>query len=673
MEPALRANGGPAPRRDFWLGVLLFASVLAVYFPADWGGRLLDDDLHLTQPSLRSLGGLRRIWFHLGATQQYYPVVHTAFWLEHRLWGDAVVGYHLVNVLLHGLAALLVLVLARRLRLPGGWLAAFVFALHPVCVESVAWIAEQKNTLSAVFALGAAIAYVRFDEDRDRPRYALALGLFALALLSKTAVVTLPAALLAVIWWRRSRLAWRRDVVPLLPWFALGGLVALATLAVEQDLLAAVRLDFPLSWLGRVLLAGRILWFYLGRLLWPAGLTFFYPRWTVSPDEGWQYLYPLGAAAVAVGFWLLGPRSRGPLAAFLCFAGILLPVLGFFNIEWFVFSYVADHLEYFASLGVIVPLAAFFSAAAARLPHRIHPLAPLFAAGLAAVLGILSWRQCRRYADPVVFYRTAAELNPASAAAHDNLGAVLSALPGYLPEAISEYERALQIEPRVPQGHEDLGTALLRDPRRRGAAAAQFAEALRLQPDRKSARRKLALAWSGLPGRLPEAIAQYRVLLAQDPSDPQLHDGLGLALARTPGGLDAGITEYREALRLKPDFAEAHNDLGLALARSGRLGDAIAEFQEALRLEPELAGAHNNLGLAWTMLPGRMNDAIAQFQAALRLDPTFAPGWHSLGLAWARIGDLPAAAEAFRQELRLAPDNPAARQALAEATHSGAP
>src|SRR5665213_149199 len=234
--PAIAKSKGSA-RRDRWLTALLFTAVFAAYFPARDGGRLLDDHLHITRPELQSLGGLGRIWFDVGATQQYYPVVHTAFWLEHRLWGDAVAGYHLINVLLHATAAALLVVLMRRLRLPGGWLAAFVFALHPVCVESVAWIAEQKNTLSTVFALGASIAYLDFDERRYWRRYGSAFGLFALALLSKTAVVTVPGALLVVVWWRRSRLGWRRDVRPLLAWFALGGALSLVTFSVERRLL----------------------------------------------------------------------------------------------------------------------------------------------------------------------------------------------------------------------------------------------------------------------------------------------------------------------------------------------------------------------------------------------------------------------------------------------------
>ena len=190
--------------------------------PALQAGFIWDDDGHVTRTDLRDLSGLYRIWFEFGATQQYYPVLHSAFWLEHLVWGDSPLGYHLLNVLLHASAACLFGVLLRRLAVPGAALAALLFALHPVCVESVAWISEQKNTLSLVFYLCAALAYLRFTERRRGTVYLLATGLFVLALLTKTVTASLPAALLVVFWWQRGRLEWRRDVVPLLPWFALG-------------------------------------------------------------------------------------------------------------------------------------------------------------------------------------------------------------------------------------------------------------------------------------------------------------------------------------------------------------------------------------------------------------------------------------------------------------------
>jgi hypothetical protein len=257
VKPAL---GGAAS------GLLLFAAVLIAYLPALNGGLLWDDGAHVTRPELQSFQGLWRIWSDLWATQQYYPVLHTAFWIEHRLWGDSVLGYHLANLALHAAAALLLLMILRRLAIPGAWLAALIFALHPVCVESVAWITEQKNTLSAVFYLASALVYLEFDETRRRSSYLLALGLFVLALLSKTVTATLPAAMLVVLWWRRGRLSWKHDALPLAPWFALGTVAGLFTAWVESEVIGAKGADFALTLIGRCLVAGRVIWFYLSKI-----------------------------------------------------------------------------------------------------------------------------------------------------------------------------------------------------------------------------------------------------------------------------------------------------------------------------------------------------------------------------------------------------------------------
>jgi hypothetical protein len=346
---------------------LLFVSLFAVYWPALRGGFVWDDAAHVTRPDLRSLHGLWRIWFDLTATQQYYPLLHSVFWVEHRIWGDSVFAYHLLNLVLHGLAACLVVAIVRRLSLPGAWLAAFVFALHPVATETVAWISEQKNTLSAVFYLAAALVYLRFDDTRRRSLYLVALGLFLAALLTKTVTATLPAALLVIFWWKRGRIGWKRDVRPLAPWLAIGAAAGYLTAWVERHYIGAQGADFSLNAVERCLVAGRALWFYFGKLVWPSPLIFVYPRWTIDAGALWQYAFPLSVAAAAVPLFLAARRSRGPLAAFLLYAGTLFPALGFLNVYPFVFSYTADHFQYLAMLAVIVPASAFATSAAMRL------------------------------------------------------------------------------------------------------------------------------------------------------------------------------------------------------------------------------------------------------------------------------------------------------------------
>ena len=607
--PAGTAPSGMPVLRNAAAWASIFCATLIVYWPALRGGLVWDDNKHLTWPELQSLAGLGRIWSDLHATQQYYPLLHTAFWIEHRIWGDAVLGYHLVNVALHAASACLVVLIVKRLRLPGAWLAGFVFALHPVCVEAVAWISEQKSTLSGVFYLGSALTYLHFVETRRRLQYFVALGLFVLALLSKTVTATLPAALLVLLWWQRGRLEWKRDIRPLLPWFVLGASAGLFTAWVERVIIGAQGADFTLTPAGHLLLAGRVIWFYLGKLVWPANLLFTYPRWNIDPGAWWQYLFPAGVLAAVAVLVLVARRRRGPLASFLIFAGTLFPVLGFLNVYPFVYSYVADHFQYLASLGIIVPAASALAVTAARFSlGKTRAIA--LAAIPVAILGVLTWRQSGMYRDVETLYRKTLERNPDSWMAHSNLGDFLMQIPGRLPEAIAEFEAAVRLKPGLAETHANLGSALSHVPGRLAEAAAECEAALRIRPDFAAAHNSLGSIWSQIPGRMPAAVAEYQLALRWKPDYAEAHYNLGNALAQIPGRLPEAIAEYEAALRLKPlpearaNLAAAHNNLGSILARTpGRLPDAIVEYEAALRIDPDLAEVHYNLGNVLAQIP----------------------------------------------------------------------
>jgi tetratricopeptide (TPR) repeat protein len=667
-KPVARpARSGPARLREIAAGAFLVCATLAAYIPALNGGLLWDDAGHVTKPDLQSLHGLWRIWFEFGSTQQYYPLLHSAFWVEHRLWGDAVLGYHLTNILLHALSACLLVAILRYLRLPGAWLAGFLFALHPVCVEAVAWISEQKSTLSALFYLASALCYLRFDQSRRRPQYLLALALFVLALLTKTVTATLPAALLVVLWWRRGRLDWKRDAMPLLPWFALGAAAGMVTEYVERTFVGARGAEFALTLTQRCLLASRAIWFYLGKLIWPANLTFIYPRWTLDTAAWWQYLFPLGVLALlAPLLWLAVKKGRrGPLAGFLFFVGTLFPALGFFNVYPFIYSYVADHFQYLASLGVIVPAAAGLTVAARRASLTYGGRA--CAAGvLLAALAVLTWRQSGIYQDAQTLYRVTLARNPDCWLAHNNLGSELLETPGRLSEAVSHFEAALRLQPNYPQTYNNLGIALSNIPGRLPEAINYFETAVRIQPDYAQAQNNLGLALSNLPGRLPEAIAHFEAALRTNRDYAQAHNNLGSALSSTPGRLQDAVSEYEAALRIQPDFPEAHYNLANALSEiPGRLEEAIAQYQETLRLQPDNARAHNNLGTALSAMPGRMPDAIAEYQAALRIQPDFADAHYNLGLALSKTsGRLPDAISEYEAALRINPNFEPARRMI---------
>jgi tetratricopeptide (TPR) repeat protein len=637
-----------------WVSIL--CATLAAYLPALRGGLLWDDSTHVTIPELRSLHGLWRIWFDLGATQQYYPLLHSAFWLEHRVWGDAVLGYHLTNVILHAASACLVVTIVRRLSLPGAWLAGLIFALHPVCVESVAWISEQKSTLSAVFYLGAALAYLRFDRTRRAAHYWPAMALFALALLSKTVTATLPGALLVMFWWQRGRIEWKRDVQPLLPWFALGASAGLFTAWVERTVIGAEGADFTLTLFERCLLAGRAIWFYAGKLVWPSNLTFFYPRWTIDPGEWWQYLFPAGVLALAIGLWLVRRRHRGPLAGFLIFAGTLFPVLGFFNVYPFRFSYVADHFQYLASLGIIVPV----TSAVAVLARRISA-DKLVRAGIGAVflalLGVLTWGQSGMYRDAETLYAETAARNPGSWLAHNNLGTILLGIPGRLADAITEYQAAVRLEPGSERAHSNLGNALAQAGRLREAIP-ELETALRIKPGYAEGHNNLGFALAQMPGGMADAIAEYQAALRITPDFAEAHYNLGNAFSEMPGRLPDAIAEYQAALRTGADLPEAHNNLGGALAQTpGRLPDAIAQFEAAIRLRPNYLEAHNNRGNALSQIPGRLPDAIAEYQTVLGVEPDNLEAHLGLGNALSQTpGRLAEAVAEYEAVLRIKPD-----------------
>jgi hypothetical protein len=318
QTPAFPSVGDRA-RRNWLPALLLMALTIMAYQPAWHAGIIWDDDDYITPLKLRSLNGLARIWTQPGATHQYYPLVHTVFWVEHKLCGDATTEYHWVNILLHASSALLVAKILRRLKIPGAWLAAALFALHPVEVESVAWITELKNTLSGLFYLSATLVYLGFDRKRSWENYALALGLFILGLLCKTVIATLPAALLVVLWWQRGKLSWKRDVLALTPFFIAGLGAGLFTAWMERKFVGAAGAEFDFSLLQRILIAGRDIWFYLAKLCWPVNLAFIYHRWNVSQGVWWQYLFP--AAALLLLALLYWRRWRGPLAGLLFFVG----------------------------------------------------------------------------------------------------------------------------------------------------------------------------------------------------------------------------------------------------------------------------------------------------------------------------------------------------------------
>jgi len=695
----------------------IFLATLCAYWPSLNAGFIWDDDGYVTKPALRSLAGLGRIWLNVGATEQYYPVLHSAFWFEYHLWGETAWCYHLFNVLLHASAAcLLVAFLRRALGLPWAtyaWAAGLLFALHPVGVESVAWISEEKNTLSTVFYLLAALAYWRWRDlsggarcpqraghsgpsgpnvvghselaavGPARTSYALATACFALAILSKSVAATLPAALLVLLWWQQGRLFWRRDILPLLPWFALAAAGGLFTGWVERTYIGAHGADFELSLPQRFLIAGRAVWFYLAKLLWPAHLVFIYSRWTVDPASLGQWVYPLFTFAVLAALWRIRTWSRAPLAIALLYVGSLFPTLGFLNIYAFLYSFVTDHWQY---LGCLVMM----SAAAAALGFWVrdrHRLASHLAIAVFAVgLGALSFRQCLGYQNIVVFYKTIIAANPACWMAYNNLGSYWKS-QGRLQEALADFLSAEklrgndhQLEQNLASTYHQLGQPQL--------AIEHFQTALRAQPHEAVTENDLAveLAVAGDPaealryveeaahddpdyaeaqynwanllrdaGRDAESVAHYEAALRIRPDYFAAEFNCGQVLQRS-GQLALAANHYVAALRLQPNSPEAENNLGLALAGLGQAEAATEHYRRAVQFKPDYAEAHYNWGLALHAL-GQVQAGVDQLAEAVRLKPDYADAWEAEGICLAELGQARQAASCYLTALKLRPND----------------
>ncbi len=591
------------PSGNLLWGLLLAAATVLVYQQAWHAGYIWDDDAYVTENKLLTApDGLRRIWFSLESPSQYFPLVYTSFRLEYALWGLHPEGYHWVNILLHVANALLIWRLLAALRVPGAWLAAAIFALHPVQVESVAWITERKNVLMGFFFLLALLAWVKFVEASSRQRwkfYGLAFVFYALALFSKTTACTLPAALLLILWLKEKRINWSR-LVQIAPFVALGIGMGLVTLWWERYHQGTQGELFAIGLPERFLVASRALWFYAGKLLWPGNLVFSYPRWTISAGKPLEYVWLLATVSLAALIYFARRHlGRGPEIAALFFGATLSPVLGFIMLYTFRYSFVADHYQYLASIGPLALAAAGITGAFDLLGKRKRFLQGAFYGTLLVSLGLLSWRQCAMYSDSDTLWWTTISKNPDSWMAHNNI-AISLAHKGRVQEAIDHYDKALELNPGYGEAHYNLANSLL------------------------------------LLGRVEEAVAHYEKALEINPNNARAHYNLAAVLVRS-GRMDAALDHYNKVLEIDPNHAAAHNNLGAAFVRLGREDEAVAHFLKALELRPNSAETHYNLG-NFLLQKGRLDEAIAHYNKALELNPNDAVAHDKLSKILRQMG-----------------------------------
>jgi tetratricopeptide (TPR) repeat protein len=587
-------------RSRAWIFALLLAAVtIFAYRPAWNGGFLWDDDAYVTNNDLLTASdGLRRIWLSLDSPSQYFPLVYTTFCIERVLWGLNPSGYHWVNLLLHVANALLVWWVLCRLRVPGAWLAAAVFALHPVQVESVAWITERKNVLMGFFFLLTLLAWIAFvDEQTKRPWrfYALALIFYLMALSAKTTACTLPAALFLILWLQQKPISWKR-IFQIVPFFVLGIAMGLLAMWWERYHQGTSRALFTfLSPIERALVASRAVWFYLSKLIWPSNLTFIYPRWDIAPTHFPDYAWLLAGVVLCVAIYFLRRYAgRSVEVATVFFVATLSPVLGFIMLYTFRYTFVADHYQYLACIGPIA-LASAGLVTLADTSKRNRPLIISAALCVVGALAALTWRQAAMYGDIETLWRTTLARNPGCWMAHNNLGMVLFQ-KGQLDEAISQYRTTLQMQPSFWDADYNLGSALVW----KGEvdeAILHCDRAVAMEPNDPDAQVALANALFQKK-RIDDAIVHYQKAVALRPDYFLARYGLGNALLEK-GELDAAIDHCRAALLVRPNNPDCHTTLAIALDEKGEAAEAIQHYEKALESSPQSLSTLTNL--AWLL------------------------------------------------------------------------
>jgi len=598
-----------ASSRAWLLGLVLVAVTFIAYQPVWHAGFIWDDDAYLTKnPLIKSADGLRQFWF-TSSMLDYYPLMFSMWWLEWRIWANNPLPYHLVNVLLHGLSAVLLWRALLRLKIPGALLAAALFALHPVNVESVAWITERKNTLS----------WLKFEDSGRWRWYGLALVAFALALFSKTAVAPLPVVLLGIAWWRRGRVGWK-DVRQIVPFFVIAAILGLVTVWFQYHRPideAFIRTD---GFWSRLAGAGRAVWFYLYKAVLPLRLISVYPRWQINVRNVLTYIPLILLMASFVLCWRFWRGwGRAVFFALAYFVVMLLPILGFLNTDFMRYSLVADRWQYFAIIGPM--------ALAAGIIRK-----PVVAVALLLALGALTWKQCGNYANIETLWSQTVRLNPDCWLARYNLGNFY-AEQGRMDAALLQLQKAVEILPDFPDAHNNLGDCFFQQ------------------------------------GRMGDAISQYQEVLETKPNSADTRVNLGNCFFRL-GRMDDAVSQYKKALEITPDNARAQNGIGMVLGGQDRQDEAIVHLLAAIKSNPQFDEPHYNLGSIY-LHQGRYDAAIAQFRFATTINPQYDKAFVNLGIALAQKGHLDEAVGQYQQALAIAPDNSYAHNALGRSLEAG--
>jgi tetratricopeptide (TPR) repeat protein len=688
----------PPPRKQssrisvWWISLVLALATVAVYAQTrrfDFVN--YDDPQDVTNAHIRrGITPENLAWaFTSREFGNWYPVNRLSHMLDTQLFGVHGGAHHLANVVYHIVGTLLLFAFLARAT-GSCWpsaLVAFLFALHPLQVESVAWITGRKDVLCALFCFLGLWLYVRYAERPTRGRYLLVLLAFCLGMMAKPMIVSFPFVLLLLDYWPLGRLSRKviREKIPFVVLSLIGTVVAFFAQRASGAVQPLSRTSLGLR-VENALISYTV---YIGKFFWPSSLSVFYPY-----PSGYSVLEIAAAVVVLAGISVLAlrlSRSYPYLAVgWLWYVVTLAPVSGLVQLGGHA---RADRYVYVPMVGLAIMLVW----GAADLVRRRRQLLPVgvAAASLACLAcATVSWAQARHWESSETLFRhaleaapdnnyvahhnlglylvnvpgrlqeainefqTAVNMYPLNAPWHSNLGLALAKMPGHMPQAMAELQEAVRLDPTLPQAHNNLGLVLMEVPGRLPDAIAEFQAALHIDPEYPDARANLAQAFSKTPEHMAEGIAELQRAAAASPDDAAAHDNLGVALSNIPEKLPEAIDELRTSLRLNPDSPEVHNSLGLALAKSpGHLPEAVGEFQTAVRLKPEFAEAHSNLGMALAGTPGRLPEATGEFRTALRINPDSAVSHNNLGMALAKTpGQLEEAFAEFQEAVRLDPN-----------------
>ena len=575
-----------------WSSIIAATMIVLItfvaYYPAIYGEFIWDDFLHfVNNPVMTDKDGLKRIW--TAGEAYYFPLSLTTFWIERRVWDLQPMGYHIVNIGFHSINAVLFWLLLRRMGIRGAWLAGAIFALHPVFVDSVAWITELKNLQSGFFYLLALLSYLAFEEKRKTIWYIVALLMFILALLSKTSTVMLPIILFLYLWWSGRSWKWR-DVCMIMPFVFISAVASVWTVWDQRYHQGVVGEEWSAGLAERIAISGHVIWFYLGKLLVPYNLAFVYPQWSIDPQAISSYIPVFATIALfAIIWWQRQKWGRSILAGFSYFVISLVPVMGFVSMYYFRYTYVADHFQYLAAMGIIALVVGGVTWGIDKwclmqTGERTEWYGVKVSLGVIVLLvfGILTWRHTHVYHDLETLWLDTIKKNPRSWMAHNNLG-ILYHNQGKDNEAINELREAVRLKSDYGDAYYNLGIAYVKQ------------------------------------GWFDRAIKEYRKALDLNPDDAEIHNNLGFAYGKLDR-YDKAIEEFRVAIQLKPNFVDAHRNLAGVYHKSWLLREAIAEYKTVLELEPLNADSYNNLGVVYGQM-GFLDEAAAAFQEALRINP----------------------------------------------------